>query len=234
MVLTQVVVHPQAAHGVVDGGVDAHGHLVGILVGDALVHVEQVAVALANGLLAQALDGVGEVEIDAQAGFAHAAAFVAHRLGVARGHVARNQVAEAGIAALEVVIALVFRDLVGRALVALFLRHPDAAVVAQRLAHQRELGLIVAGDRNAGGMDLREAGIGEQRAALVRAPDGGDVGALGVGGEIVDVAVAAGGEDDRVGDVTLDLAGDQVARDDAAGRAVDHDQVEHLGARDTW
>ena len=44
-------------------------------------------------------------------------------------------------------------------------RHPDAAVVAQRLAHQSELGLIVAGDRNAGGMDLREAGIGEQGAA---------------------------------------------------------------------
>ena len=34
------------------------------------------------------------------------------------------------------------------------------------------LRLILAGDRNAGGMNLREAGIGEQRAALVRAPDG--------------------------------------------------------------
>ena len=29
---------------------------------------------------------------------------------------------------------------------------------------------------------------------------------------------------------TLDLAGDQVAGDDAAGLAVDHDEVEHLGA----
>ncbi len=74
------------------------------------------------------------------------------------------------------------------------------------------------------------AGVGEERAALVRAPDGGDVGALGVGGEVVDVAVAAGAQDDRVGKVGADGAGDQVARDDAAGLAVDDDQVEHLGA----
>ena len=63
------------------------------------------------------------------------------------------------------------------------------------------------------------------------------VGALGVGGEIVDVAVAAGGQDHGVGHVRFDLAGDQVARDDAARVAVDHDQVEHLvcaGYMLTW
>ncbi len=228
----QVVVHPQAAHGVVDGGVDAHGHLVGVFAGDALVHVEQVAVALLDDVLAQALDGVAEIQVDGQAGFAHAAAFVADRLGVARGHVARHQVAEAGIRALQVVVALGFGNLAGRALVALLQRHPDAAVVAQRFAHQRELGLVIAGDRNAGGVDLREAGIGEQRAALVRAPDGGGVAALGVGGKVEDVAVAAGGQHHRVGQVRFDLAGDQVARDDAARLAVDHDQVQHLGARE--
>ena len=42
----QVVVHPEAAHRVVDGRIDAHRHLVRILAGDALVHFEQVAVAL--------------------------------------------------------------------------------------------------------------------------------------------------------------------------------------------
>ena len=210
------------------------GHLVRILAGDAVVHLEEVAVALADGVLAEALDGFGEVEIDAEAGFADAAAFVADGFGVAGGDVAGDEVAEAGIAAFEVVVALGFGNLVGRALVALLLRHPDAAVVAQRFAHQRELGLIVAGDGDAGGVDLGEAGIGEQRAALVGAPDGGGVGALGVGREIEDVAVAAGGEDDGVGDVGLDLAGDQVARDDAARLAVDDDEVEHLRARDTW
>ncbi len=82
------------------------------------------------------------------------------------------------------------------------------------------------------GMDLREAGIGEQRAALVRPPDGGGVGAFGVGGKVIDVAVAAGAEHHRVAQVRFDLAGHQVARDDAARVAVDHDQVEHLRARE--
>ena len=81
-------------------------------------------------------------------------------------------------------------------------------------------------------MNLREAGVGEQRAAFVRPPDGGGVGSLGVGGEIEDVAVAAGAEHHRVAEVGLDLPGHQVAGDDAARAAVHHDQVEHLGARE--
>jgi hypothetical protein len=80
-------------------------------------------------------------------------------------------------------------------------------------------------------MDLRIARVGKERSTLVGAPDGGHIGALGVGGEIVDVAVAAGAQDDRVGKVRGDGAGDQVAGDDAAGLAVDDDEVEHLRAR---
>ena len=60
---------------------------------------------------------------------------------------------------------------------------------------------MLAADRDAGRVNLRVAGIGEERAALVGAPDGGDVAALGVGGEIEDVAVAAGGQHDGVGRV---------------------------------
>ena len=152
---------------------------------------------------AEALDGIGEIKINTQPGFADAAAFVANLLGVARGHVARNQIAEAGIAALEIIIALGFGNLIWRTLVAFLQRHPDAAVIAQRFAHQRELRLIIAGDRDAGGMDLREAGIGEERAAFVCAPDGGGVGALGVGGKIKDVAVAAGAEHDGIGQMRI-------------------------------
>ena len=80
-------------------------------------------------------------------------------------------------------------------------------------------------------MDLRVARVGEVGAALVRPPDRRGVGALGVGRQVEDVAVAAGGQDDGVGAVRADLAGDQVAGHDAAGAAVDDDQVEHLGAR---
>ena len=79
-------------------------------------------------------------------------------------------------------------------------------------------------------MDLREAGVGEESAAFVRAPAGGDVGALGVGGEKEYVAVAAGAEDDGIAEVSIDLAGDEIARDDAARSPVDDDEIEHFGA----
>ena len=48
------------------------------------------------------------------------------------------------------------------------IRDRDAAAVAEGFRHQRQLGLVVALDRNAGGVNLREAGVGEEGAALVR------------------------------------------------------------------
>ena len=64
----------------------------------------------------------------------------------------------------------------------------------------------------------------------MRAPDGGAVAAHGVGGQEEDIAVPAGGQHDGVGQVGLDLAGDHVAGDDAAGPAVDDDELDHLVA----
>ena len=113
------------------------------------------------------------------------------------------------------------------------LRHPDPAVVAQRLAHQGELGLVLAGDRDARRVDLRVAGVAEVGALAVRPPGRGDVAAHRVGRQEEDVAVAAGGQHDGVREVGLDLAGDHVADDDAAGPAVDDDQLEHLVPGDT-
>src|SRR5213075_301269 len=135
----------------------------------------------------------------------------------ARGDVAWREVAVARILALEVVIALPFRDLLRPALVALLLRHPDAPVVAQRLRHQGQLRLVVAALRDAGRMDLRVAGIGEIGTAPMRAPDRGGIRRLRVGGEVEDVRVAAGAEDDGVAGVRIDRAGDHVAGDDALG-----------------
>ena len=114
----QVVVHPQAAHRVVDGGVDAHRRLVRILVGDLLVHLEEVAVLLLDDLDAEAGDGVPEIEIDGQPGLADATALVADLLDVARGDVARDEIAEARILPFEEVVALVLGNLFGRTLVA--------------------------------------------------------------------------------------------------------------------
>ena len=78
-------------------------------------------------------------------------------------------------------------------------------------------------------MDLGVAGIGECGAPLVGAPGGGHVGSAGIRREVVDVAVAAGAEQDGVGGVGRDLAGDEVAGDDPLGMAVDKNEVEHLG-----
>src|SRR5690606_7308604 len=61
----EVVVHPEPTHRVMDCGVDAHRHLVRVVARDPLVHLEQVAVALLNDIAPEALDRLGEVEVDA-------------------------------------------------------------------------------------------------------------------------------------------------------------------------
>ena len=234
----EVVVHPEAAHGVVDGGEDHHGGLVGVFSGDAFVHVEEVAVAFADFAFAEAVDGVAEVEIDAEAGAGgDAALVVAGFLGGAGGDVAGGEVAEAGVFAFEVVVAVGFGDVAGLE----FAAHdaggefacpgcPDASVVAQGFGHEGEFALLVAVDGDAGGVDLGEAGVGKAGAAFVAAVGGGDVAALGVGGEEEDVAVAAGADDDGVGVPCLDFAVRHVACDDALGVAVHEDEVEHFVA----
>ena len=180
----------------------------------------------------EALDAVGEIEIDAEAGFADAAACIALCLGGAGSDVARARGCRSWDSGVRGNSRARLRES-GRAarLSPCLFGNPDAAVVAERLGHQGELGLILAGDGDAGGVDLREAGIGEKGAALVGAPDGGGVAALGVGGKVEDVAIAAGGENDGVGHVDFDFAVVEVASDDAAGLAVDDDQVEHFRAR---
>src|SRR5205807_461739 len=97
-----------------------------------------------DDVAAEALDGIGEIEIDAASARTDAAAFVTNFLCPARGDVARREVAEAGVLALEVVVALGFRNLIGTARVAGDFRHPDPTVIAQRLRHQRQFRLEVA------------------------------------------------------------------------------------------
>ena len=90
---------------------------------------------------------------------------------------------------------------------------------------------MIAADRNAGGMNLRETGIGEERAFFVSAIGGGDVATARVGRKIKNIAVAAGREHDRVAGVRFDFPGDQIARDDSFGVAIDQDEIEHFGLR---
>src|SRR5205823_2907304 len=227
----QVVIDPQAAHGVVRRGKDAHRHFVRIFARDALVHFKQVAITLGNLLRAQPLEGFRKIEIDAQPRFPYAAARVAYRFGRAGSNVARHQVAKARIACLQVIVALLFRNGCRIAFVARLFGNPNAAVVAQRFGHQRQFGLIIASDRNARGVNLREARIREQRPAFVRTPDCRRIAPFGVCGKIEDVAVTAGGKNHRIAEVHAQLAIVEASRDDSARLPVNYDQVEHFRAR---
>ncbi len=80
-------------------------------------------------------------------------------------------------------------------------------------------------------MNLRETGIGEERAFFVGAIGRGDVAAARVGREIENISVAAGRENDGIARVRFDFPGDQTPRDDALGVPIDQNEIEHLGLR---
>jgi hypothetical protein len=187
----QVVVDPEASHRVVRGGIDPERRAQRIVAGEPLVHLEEVAVAIPERAGTDAGEGVAEIKEHGASAGRDAAALVAHCPGRARGDVARRQVAVARIETLEVVVALFFRDVLGPASVARLSGDPYAPVVAQRLGHQGELRLMVAAHRQAGRMELHEAGVGEGGAAPVRAPDRRRVRAARVRGQVVHVGVAA-------------------------------------------
>ncbi len=109
-------------------------------VGDFLVHIEEVAVALAHDVDAETLDRLREVEEHGKTGVVDAIALVATLLGSAAGNVTWNEVTECRIAALQIVVAVFLGNiatLLGACLQCLgilqFLRYPDTTVVTQRL-----------------------------------------------------------------------------------------------------
>ena len=112
-----------------------------------------------------------------------------------------------------------------------FLRHPDASVVAQRFAHQRQFALLVAVDRNTGRMDLREAGIAEKRSFPIALHGCGTIAVHRVRRKEISISIAAGGNDHGMGAETLQRTRDEVARDDTLRLAVDEHQIQHLMAR---
>src|SRR5690606_10948986 len=107
---------------------------------------------------------------------------------------------------------------------------PDPAVIAKTLTHQREFGLIVSLDWNAGWMDLRVAGICEVGAALVASPRRGHVAAFRIGREVEGISVPPRAQQHRVRGMSLQFAGRQVAADNTPSDSVNHHQVEHLPA----
>ena len=77
-------------------------------------------------------------------------------------------------------------------------------------------------------MDLGVAGIGKGGTTLVGAPGRGDIAATGIGGEVEDIAIAAGTEQHGIGCMALDFSRDEVAGDDPLGMPIDENKVEHL------
>src|SRR5205807_2089964 len=132
----EVIIHPRAAHGVMDGGIDAHRRAIGVFPRDFLVHVEEVAVTLADNGLAQPLDRIGKIKVHSEPAWADAAASVADFFGSAGRNVARRKVSKARVFAFQIVITVVFRNGSGR-FGAIFFAfwHPDAAIVAERFGH---------------------------------------------------------------------------------------------------
>ncbi len=114
---------------------DHHRSLVGVIIGDHLVHVEEVAVAVADNVGTQTLDSIFEVEIYGVAG-TYTEAGVATFLGGTRCDVTGAEVTESRIAAFEIEVAVFVGD-IGRFLLTgadslsifFLLGHPDTAVV---------------------------------------------------------------------------------------------------------
>src|SRR5699024_1273786 len=89
------------------------------------------------------------------------------------------------------------------------------AVVTQRLRHQGGLGLPGGVHRQASRVELDERRGRQVGAGLVGTHDRRGVGVLRQGGHVVHVAVTTGGQDHGVSGVDGELAGDQVAHDQA-------------------
>src|SRR5262249_49658623 len=80
----QIVIHPETAHCVVNGGINSHRHFVGVLSSNFFLNMKQGSVALPNRLYAESFNRVGKIEIYAPSARTDAAAFVANFLRCAR------------------------------------------------------------------------------------------------------------------------------------------------------
>ena len=183
------------------------------------------------------MDGISEVEIYCIAG-THTIPSITTFLRSTAGHITGDKIAKSRITTLQVIVAVFFGYFSGFQLactnslsVFLFLGHPDAAVVAEAFAHQREFALVVAMHGDTGGVDLHIAGVGEGGPFAVAHPCSTAVAVHGIGGEVIEIAVTASGQYHGVGGIAFQVAGDQVAHDDATSATVHHHEVHHLASR---
>ena len=153
-------------------------HRVGVRIHirDQLVHIEEVAILGSDRLPSQSLDRLGEVKVNSLSRTDTIAGITA-LLSSTRGHITRYEVTKCRVATLEVVVTILLRDVEGglraisdRLCILLFLRYPYAPIVAERLRHKGQLGLVVALLGDTGRVDLYHTGVGEVCALLVAEP----------------------------------------------------------------
>ena len=162
--------------------VDPHRRRVGVLAGDALVHLEEVAVPGLDGVSAVAGDGVGEVEVDAVLERADAAALRrprSWRCGRRRRGgpgCRRPGTSPRGSSSGRP------RGCRRRARVSSGLRGTQ---IRPSLRSDSDISVSFdwnsSAGRDAGGVDLGVARVGEQRTLAVGPPGGGGVAGHGVG-----------------------------------------------------
>src|ERR1044071_5473324 len=87
---------------------------------------------------------------------------------------------------------------------------------------------MLAGNGNAGGMNLRETGITEEGAPFVGAIRGGDIATARVGRKKENVAVTAGRKNNGIAGERIDLARTKIAGDDSLGVTVDQNEIKHF------
>ena len=155
-----LVVAPQPAHRVMDGGEDLHRLVPRVDSLELLVDLHDAAeLAIEDGG-----GNVRDVEVDGVLALDAHSHVLHHREDLARGDVARNQVSVPGIFLLEEMPALVLGNVLSPALVAFLLGHPDApAFPTGRLGHQPVLVL----SRDRGRVHLHELGVGIDGAVHV-------------------------------------------------------------------
>ena len=163
------------------GGVDTHRSFFWVVVCNALIHFEEIAVPGFDHIETVKLDGVFKIKVNTVTCRSDAEPLVADILGIPRGHIAGDEISETGITLFEVVVPFIFGNIPRLPGLPLAPGYPDAPVVAQRFTHEGELGLMLARGGNTRRMDLTEAGVGESCAFFVGSPGRRHVAPLGVG-----------------------------------------------------
>ena len=83
--------------------------------------------------------------------------------------------------------------------------------------------------RNTGGVNLREARIGKERAFLIGFPSRPAIAVHGIGTQEIDIPVTAGAKQYGMTRIAFHFAGDQIAADNPAGMAfLVENQIHHL------